>query len=118
MKPQEWLAAASAEKELLANFIDTWHPASQSLRTRNKQRYQMTITAISAESARRYASKHVEKDRNPKREFLNAIEAKDAPLAHSVLSSAWTLGVPESTDCWALPGAHFIVDILDDPPED
>lgn len=117
MNKNDWLNKLKQNKELLHNFIRSYHPTY--LRP-NKEGSIMddSITAPNAEVACELIRGIIRTDwqdmPNPTDVFDLAIQTEDTGMLENLLNSAW-FGVPESTACWQIPGFKEVVDLLEDP---
>lgn len=117
MTKQEWLTQARSTSGDLLALISAWHPAGGLLlRT-------LRITAPAANLACKNIANQIRAESDykypagPSTAFHKALEDGDVGTLLSLLSETW-FGVPESTDCWNLPGFAKAVELLDDPPEE
>ena len=128
MTTTEWIDQAIANKTILREFLQGWHPRSgYKARGRRVQigdddeielDINLPITAPLAESecaVVRSQIKH-ESTADPLVEFDSALRDRDDGAVYRLLNAAW-FGVPESTSCWSIPGFSEAVDLLEDPPE-
>lgn len=78
----------------------------------------MPITAPNAEMACREIRHDIraKEPSDPLSRWDKALSDGDVGEIMSLLDGAW-FGVPESTDCWNIPGFAVAVNLLDDPPE-
>jgi len=112
----EWMDKFEKQKHVLRLFVKSWHPGSTEYELAGGGG--LPITAPSAESACGIIRSRIRKEgHNVMKEFDRALENRDYPELYSLLQSAW-FGVPESTDCWSLPGFREAVGLLEDGPSD
>jgi hypothetical protein len=78
----------------------------------------MPITAPGAEIACENVRQKIaqEERSDPVKRWDIAVASSDISELNSLLSSAW-FGVPESTQCWEIPGFGIACDLMDDLPE-
>lgn len=109
----EWIAKVEANKHKLITLIAAYHPVSLA------PLIGMKITAPNAEAACEVVRDNIRKnfEGNPATEFQDALREKNISRLMNLMSDAW-FGVPESTDCWKIPGFKEAVDLMDDPPND
>jgi hypothetical protein len=119
MNKQEWLALAAHNRDQLKSLLSTYHPINRL----PFRRQEHNITASAAESAceairvdinKRYVADP--RPRDPLGELDRAIDSGDIGVIQNLLNEAW-FGVPESTDCWRIPGFTEAVELLEDPPD-
>ena len=133
MTTERWMATVREHKDNLRQLILDWHPVSRITQHRDKTHvllddelievsapHGMPITAPTAEMAcqtvrRKIIAEEGDKQ-SPVERFETALAAENVSEIMSLLSSAW-FGVPESTDCWRIPGFSVACDLMDDPPE-
>ena len=109
---EEWVAYAREHEERLMLFLRDYHPATQ------KRRYVGPITALGAEQACEIVRKSIAKEEagsDPVKIFKKALEGKDIGTVASLLNGAW-FGVPESTECWRVPGFSEAVTLIEESP--
>ena len=51
---------------------------------------------------------------HPEIQFDLAVQKQDWTTVATLFGQSW-FGIPESTECWSIPGASIMVDLLDDP---
>jgi len=116
MTSVEWIDSARTHERVLTDLVEAYHPASRSQSTGF-----MPITAPSTELACTEIRHHIaSEERNlaaPSVRLTAALSVGDVKAAMSLLQSTW-FGVPESTDCWCIPGFSEVVALLSDPPDD
>lgn len=118
MIPNEWMRTVKENQDRLLRLIHDYHPASAAYRHATAP---MPITAPGAEQAcetvrQEIRQEEIDRSESPETRFLKAILSHDIHAVYSLLSAAW-FGVPESTECWRIPGFGVAVDLLDDPPD-
>lgn len=132
MTQQEWLEAARLPvlRELIAN----WHPSARQPRAIQQESVllangeavavpvpeaNMTITAPNAEAACQQIRQEIRRQEptDPVARWDAALAAGNIGELSCLLDGAW-FGVPESTQCWQIPGFSEAVALLDDPPEE
>ena len=132
MTSSEWMTKVRDNEQDLLNLIRDWHPVSRITNHRGTEfvavdgdlieinKPAMTITAPNVERVCANVRKHIIKNEagkaDPTDRFKEAMANSDVSSIMSLLSSAW-FGVPESTDCWQIPGFSTACDLMDDPPE-
>jgi hypothetical protein len=79
----------------------------------------MVITAPAPEVACQNIREMIaqEEPDDPLKRWDKALSDGDVGTLASLLDGAW-FGVPESTECWNIPGFNEAVNLLDDPPEE
>lgn len=114
MTEQEWWGMATANESDLVDLIREFHPVNR----QPGRRPQDWITAPTAEAACVQVRKDIRKnfEGDPVAQFHTAIEARNMAAVTSILNGAW-FGVPESRECWRIPGFKVLVNLLDDPPD-
>lgn len=114
MTQEEWLEKARQDKELLLILVREFHPVYLA---QKGYTHGLRITAPNVERIRRGMLPAIAKTKgmDPIQQFEAALESKDVETLVSILNKAW-FGVPESTDCWLMPGFAEACDLLDDPP--
>lgn len=116
MTQSAWLEKVNAHKDALRTPIQNYHPASRGGTT-----HRMKITAPNAEVAcsdirAKIAAEDADKPL-PVDRFDAALAKGDVVEIDSLLNAAW-FGVPESTECWNIPGFSVACDLLDDMPRE
>jgi hypothetical protein len=109
----QWMQVVHDNAEALRNLVAEWHPSARRVGSA------MVITAPNAELACdsiRRKIRHEEPD-DPVAKWDKAIATEDIGAIMSLLSSTW-FGVPESTECWSIPGFGVACYLMDDPPEE
>ena len=99
-------------KDLL-HLVGEYHPSNE-----RKVMWDMKITAPGAERACEAIRKDIREGEymDQRKTFEEAVHKRDWRKVYSLISDTW-FGVPESTDCWQIPGFKVAVDLLDDPIE-
>ena len=120
MTKQAWLEKVRQNLPDLLSLIDRYHPVNRRPRRDDESMLDspMPITAVQAERACevvRGLIRKVSLDR-PDVRLNTALQNQDYGAIAALLSEAW-FGVPESTDCWRIPGFSVAVDLMDDPVE-
>jgi hypothetical protein len=110
---RDWLQKVEKNKVVLRQFLQAWHPSSQQMSGEK-----LPITAPNAENACAAIRESIKRreQENPLERWDRALQKGDVQVIYSLLNSAW-FGVPESTECWSIPGFKEAVDLLEDPPE-
>ena len=119
MTSQEWLEIATDNAPQLRKLLEEYHPISQGMITRADLPY-MPITAPAAEQVCREIREQIKSTHptlNPVEAFNAALAEGNVPVIITLLNQAW-FGVPESTDCWKIPGFSAAVGLMDDTPDD
>lgn len=114
MTKGRWLEQVTSHRKELRQLIADYHPSTRSRGYLESK----VITAPNAEMACenvRESIRSKEKE-DPLVKWDKAVSEGDIGTIMSLLSGAW-FGVPESTECWSIPGFSKAVDLLDDPPE-
>lgn len=112
MTEPEWIDKVKSNKELLTNFIKDWHP------TNINRKPSMRITAPNVEAAIhsvRASIRNQLESANPIAKFELALAQSDIQGINNILNETW-FGVPESTDCWQIPGFREAVELIEDVP--
>lgn len=133
MTRERWLNTVRENQEKLSNLILDWHPVSRITNHRSTEfidvagdlveieKPAMKITAPNAEYACGVVREKIVREEGqqdpPVERFKKAVEEENISEINSLLSSAW-FGVPESTECWRIPGFSIAVDLMDDLPEE
>jgi hypothetical protein len=114
MTASDWIESVKKNAPILREFISNYHPANHNPR-RSKD---LPITAPNAELACEIVRRQIRQETNtsPEIRFDNALTQDNCATIASLLSSAW-FGVPESTECWSIPGFSETCALLDDPVE-
>lgn len=118
MTRQEWLDKVNTNSNILRDFIGAYHPIN--LRPyANDECISKDITAPNAERACEVIRNQIRKESfdRPDIQFNIALKNEDTDTLSKLLSQTW-FGVPESTNCWSIPGFSIAVDLLDDPIEE
>jgi len=113
MTRSRWLERVSEHKEALRQLIADYHPSS------NKKAPPMVITAPSAEAACETIRTEIraKESGDPVEWWDKAVVDGDVSTLNNLLNGAW-FGVPESTECWDIPGFAVACALMDDlPPE-
>lgn len=114
MTNQEWLDAVKSNQDILKSFIKDWHP------TNIARKPSMRITAPNTEAASKVVRASIRNSAeraDPIIRFELALLQSDIPGINNVLNETW-FGVPESTDCWNIPGFREAVNLMEDLPND
>ncbi len=113
MTEKEWLDKARRSECALQQFVAMWHP-----RSHNPFKPKLPITAPHAEIACEQIRKDIIEEGTspllPLAELDLALKENNVSKIISLLNEAW-FGVPESVDCWNLPGFPEVVDLMGDP---
>ena len=114
MTKSRWLEMVHNNANVLRQLISDYRPSS-----RRRAQRPMVITAPAAEVAcQNIREDIVQKETvNPVNRWDKALAEGDVAKIISLLESAW-FGVPESTECWSIPGFNEAVNLLDDPPDE
>ena len=115
-----WLSAVEKNKDVIGKLLEQYHPRSV-----KRKMESLRITAPAAEAAAENVRRHIVHRQmlaaatasQPEDQFAEALASQDARRIFRLLEELW-FGVPESSDCWQLPGFTTCVELLDDPPED
>ena len=112
MIKEEWFKEADDNRDKLISLVSQYHPSSQ------RAGKSLRITAFRAEQACAEIRKNIKTIRteDPVERFKLALDLKDTNTSLLILNETW-FGVPESTDCWSIPGFSEAVDLMTDPPE-
>ena len=113
MTRSRWLQRVADNAEALRSLIANYHPSA------GKRAPKMPITAHNAEVACENVRQKIatEQPTDPVKRWDVAVANGDISTLDSLLNDAW-FGVPESTQCWEIPGFSVAVDLMDDPPEE
>lgn len=124
MTSDEWWGEVERHWPDLISIVANWHPARPA-----KPFDAMRITAPRAEQARKAAEEEIKREYQ-KDDVMNSVgepdpvwEAEQAKSTRDVsglarlLNGTW-MGVPESTECWGIPGFGVLCDLLGDMPEE
>ena len=106
MTKNEWLQIITDNLETLSEFVAGYGGG--------KEVEDMPITAPTVEKVRKGLLKGLPQTSNLA--LKEALIAEDDGVLYSIFQRAW-LGVPESRDCWKIPGFSLVCDLLGDPPE-
>ncbi len=98
-----WWGFVIKHKDTLINIVKSYHPSYG-------RNYSKNITASSTEAARQDFVAEIERE-GPV-DFEKAIKDKDVEEVLSILNQTW-FGVPESTDCWDIPGFRELCTICE-----
>jgi hypothetical protein len=114
MTVDKWMSKVKKEQNLLFNIISEYHPYYN-------QKHDMKITAPNAENACSVVREMIAKSyslsaSDPQEKFQRALNIDDWKEIYRILDEVWYY-VPESTDCWSIPGYKELVNLIDDPPE-
>lgn len=128
---QQWLQKVSDNAGVLRQLIADWHPSARRPAAIQRESVlftdgdavavdapSMPITAPNAERACQWIRQDIraKEPADPLSRWDKALSDGDVGEIMSLLESTW-FGVPESTDCWNIPGFAVAVNLLDDPPE-
>lgn len=117
MNTAQFLARATEHAGKLRSLLGNYHPTSEAYARWRPG----NITAPGAEAAcvtvRDLIAREEIGEPHPIERFDAALASGDAQEIWSLLNSAW-FGVPESTECWQVPGFREAVALLEDPPEE
>jgi hypothetical protein len=114
MTHSRWLQIVADNAKKLRQFVGSYHPSA-----REPDTTPMVISAPSPEAACQNVREAIRKERpdDPLARWDKALAAGDISELNSLLSDAW-FGVPESTECWSIPGFGIACDLMDDLPEE
>lgn len=109
MNKAEWFLSIEGNDDLLW-LIKTYHPS-------RKNKSNLKITAPNAELA---CERIRSKIKNETKEdvvdlFRRALKEEDEQAVLRIFNDAW-FGVPESTDCWKIPGFKELVELIEEAP--
>ena len=106
---QEWLEFAGLHQDRLRDLLEDYHPSSS-----NRKLYTGPISAPVAEMACETVRGRIAQQEkvNPVEKFTQALADKDVSTLAVLLDGAW-FGVPESTECWRIPGFTEAVTLLE-----
>jgi hypothetical protein len=113
MTRSRWLQTVTDNAANLRQLVADYHPSA-----RKPANPKMVITAHNAEIACQNVREMI-REENPSDPLVTwdkAVSAGDIDTINSLLSDAW-FGVPESTECWSIPGFGLACDLMDDLPE-
>ena len=112
MTNSRWLQIVADNAEQLRQLVGSYHPSAR------WPKAEMLITAPNAEIACENIRLEIAKKEpaNPLERWDKAIASNNIDEINSLLSAAW-FGVPESTECWQIPGFGIACDLMDDLPE-
>lgn len=112
MQRDDWWNLVLENKKDIENCIIRFHPASN-----NKVEPRLDITAPNAERACEFIRNYIKHSMyDPIEDFRKYADARNYEIIVDILNQTW-FGVPESTDCWNIPGFEEIVALLEDPIE-
>jgi hypothetical protein len=132
MTIQEWLQKVNENGAALRQLVSDWHPSARRPAAIQREAVllddgtaiavevpAMTITAPQAEQACQQVRTMIRKDEpaDPLERWDRAIASGDMGEIYTLLDGAW-FGVPESIECWSIPGFRLACDLMDDPPEE
>jgi len=107
---EQWFQQVENNKEILISIIKKFHPS-------RKNKSDLKITAPNAELACEKIRSQIKK--NTKEDVLvsfeSALKEKNKRVILRILNDVW-FGVPESTDCWKIPGFKELVDLIENCP--
>ncbi len=102
----EWWELFDANHERLRSLVSAYHPGM-----RGRPGRRVPITAPAAERACERIRVDIAKDDgDPLVRFDAAAAARDGGTIVVLLNQTW-FGVPESTDCWQIPGFGALCDL-------
>jgi hypothetical protein len=110
---QNWMERVRSNEEVLTDFISAWHPSK---RTQSNMVITAPRTEACCETVRNDIRTKQQDLAEPEVRFKQAITDNNVDVILGLLSDAW-FGVPESKDCWTIPGFAVACDLMDDPPE-
>lgn len=114
MTDQEWIERARQVKPQLLVLVQAWHPAASTRADRDG--FEITAS-LPEEACEQFRKEIAEKfSGEPCQRLEQALAAGDIGTVSSILNQAW-IGVPESTNCWRIPGFEEAVSLLEDMPE-
>lgn len=115
MTRQEWFNRANKNSELIISLLRAYHPKNRNSKTSPGDR----ITARATENYSIGVRENIKQKTktNPIEDFQNALKENDHRTLDRIMNEAW-FGVPESTNCWNIPGFKEMVDLLEDPIEE
>lgn len=115
MNINQWLDKVRENKEVLRSLISTYHPSSR----RCGESPILPITSPGAEAVCTVIRSKIRKEdsADPAIKFDIAVECSDYSQIYIILEQTW-FGVPESRECWCIPGFGLAVEVLDDGPEE
>jgi hypothetical protein len=118
MELKQWLDTVKKNKDDLYSLIKHYHPSNLKPHADNEE-IPSFITAPNAERACEVVRNKIRKESFdcPEAQFNIALDKKDYDTISSLLSAVW-FGVPETTECWQIPGFKVAVNLLDDPIEE
>lgn len=113
MDRSEWLDQARGNSDLLEDLLRAYHPGMRG----EKRELPITARGPEAMSARvRSVIAREWEGHDPIAMFRSAMANQNVGQITTLLNEAW-FGVPESTDCWSVPGFREAVRLLEDLPE-
>jgi hypothetical protein len=128
----QWMQVVQDNAETLRQLVSDWHPSARRPAVIQRESVlftdgdavaldvpRMVITAPEAELACQDVRQKIRQEEpdDPLTKWDRALAAEDIGAIMSLLSGAW-FGIPESTECWSIPGFGLACDLMDDPPEE
>jgi hypothetical protein len=132
MTVSRWMQKLTDNAKVLRELVSHYHPSARQPRAIQRESIlftngdavavdvpSMPITAPNAEMACQNVRQEIRRKEpdDPLGRWDRAVSDSDIGTLMSLLHGAW-FGVPESTECWGIPGFDVAVDLLDDPPEE
>lgn len=113
MTKSRWLGIVNDHASELRELVANYHPSATAPR-----RKRMPITTTAPEAACEMIREQIkaEAPTDPLARWDKAISEQNISEINSLLNDAW-FGVPESTECWSIPGFGIACDLMDDLPE-
>lgn len=113
MTMSDWLAQAKRDETRLTALLRAYHPAAPG------EKRELPITAGRTEAFAQRVRQRIAAAApyDPVATFQSALAADNVTIVTRLLNEAW-FGVPESTDCWSVPGFSEAVALLEDPPDE
>lgn len=114
MTKERWLEQVTSHAKELRQLVVDYHPSAR----QKSYKDPIVITAPNAEIACDVVRESIRnrETEDPVVKWDRAVAEGNIGEIMSLLNGAW-FGVPESTECWSIPGFSKAVDLLDDPPE-
>lgn len=107
---EQWFQDIERHKEVLISIIEKYHPS-------RKIKSDLKITAAKAEKVCELIRSKI-KDETKEDVLLlfeRALKEENVTVILRILNDVW-FGVPESTDCWKIPGFKELVDLIEEAP--
>ena len=132
MTNQRWLQKVADNAFSLRQLVADYHPSARRPAVYQRDAViftdgdvvavdaeQMPITAPNAERACQEVRRKIraEEPDDPLVRWDRAVAGGDIGAINSLLNAAW-FGVPESTECWSIPGFGVACDLMDDLPDE